>query len=170
MAVAYFQTGDAGDGMRAFALEKWRDAQVAFAKARGSATGDDAARLDLMLGLTHERLDEYAKAAAYLVAANQSLPLLSDFIGYHAARNLYFAHDMTKALEHAQAVSRDSINGADAELLVGDLIRGKNDHARVITHYRDYLTRRPNGPRRSESRFRIAVSTIVAAIASASSS
>ena len=154
--MAYFQTGDAGDGMRAFALEKWRDAQLAFAKARTSATGDDAARLDLMLGLTHERLDEYAKAAAYLVAAKQGLPLLSDFIGYHAARNLYFAHDMTKALEHAQAVSRDSINGADAELLVGDLIRSKNDHAKVITHYRDYLTRRPNGPRRSESRFRIA--------------
>ena len=156
MAVPYFQTGDAGVGAAAFALEKWRDAQAAFATARAAATGDTAARLDVMLGLSHERLGDHAKAAEYLVAAKPRLPLLGDYVGYHAAHNLYFAHDMAKALEHARAVARDSIVGADAELLVGDLLRGAGDHAKVIAHYRDYLSRRPNGPRKAESRFRIA--------------
>ncbi|MEO8706568.1 MAG: transglycosylase SLT domain-containing protein [Kofleriaceae bacterium] len=158
MATPYFQTGDAAEGAKAFALEQWRDAQAAFVKARATATGEDAARLDLMLGLAHERLSEYAIAAKYFLAAKAGLPLLADTIGYHAAHNLYFAHDMKAAMEHAQAVARDSINGADAELLVGDLLRAQNDHAKVIAHYKDYLTRRPNGPRKAEARFRIAES------------
>ncbi|HEU0032455.1 MAG TPA: transglycosylase SLT domain-containing protein [Kofleriaceae bacterium] len=156
MAVPYFQTGDAAEGAKAFALEKFRDAQVAFAKARTTAKADEAARLDLMLGLTHARLGEYPKAAEYLLAAEPQLPLLSDYIHYHAARALYFAHQMDKALAQAQAVARDSIVGADAELLVGDLLRTKPDHPKILAHYRDYLARHPNGPRKSEVRFRIA--------------
>jgi soluble lytic murein transglycosylase len=156
MAVPYFQTGDAAEGARAFALEKFRDAQAAFVKARASATGVDAARLDLMLGLTHARLSEWPAAAKYLVSAKAQLPLLSDYISYQAARALFFAHDMTKAMEHAQAVSADAVQRADAELLIGDMIR--TDHAKAIAHYKDYLSRRPNGPRRSEVRYRIAES------------
>lgn len=156
MATPYFQTGDAAHGARAFALEKWPEALAAFGKARATATGDEAHRLDLMLGLSHARLDQWPQAAQRLGAALAGMPLLADFLRYQTARALYFAHDTTKALELAQQVSADSIVGPDAELLVGDLLRGTGDHAKVAAHYKSYLTRRPNGMRRAESRFRLA--------------
>lgn len=156
MATPYFQTGDAADGQRAFQLEQWKDAQAGFTKARATATGQDAAHLDLMLGLVHARLGDYPGSAKYFLAALPQLPVLADFLHYHAARSLYFAHAMTEATEHAQAVPRDSIHGADAELLLADILRGKNDHAKTVAFYKDYLARRPNGPRKSECRYRIA--------------
>src|SRR5688500_8507613 len=114
MATPYFQTGDAADGARAFALEKWADAQAAFVKARTSTgPGEDAARLDLMLGLIAQETGDHTKAHQYLLAAKAGLPLLQDFINYHAARSLYFAHDMKRAMELASAVPRDAIHGAD---------------------------------------------------------
>ncbi len=156
MAVPYFQTGDAADGLAMFQLERWKDAQASFAKARASATGQDGARLDVMLGLVQTRLGDHPGAAKSFLAALPQLPVLGDYLHYHAARSLYFAHDMTKAREHAEAVPRDSIHGADAELLVADVIRGTNDHAKTISFYKDYLSRREHGPRKSEARFRIA--------------
>lgn len=156
MAMPYFATGDAADGARAFALAKWSDALVAFTKARATATGEEAARLDLMIGLSTAELGDYPKAIPFYIAAKAGLPLLADFINFHAARALYFAHDMKRALEFATAVPRDSIHGADSELLVGDVLRAGGDHAKVIAHYRDYLARHDKGPRRSECRFRIA--------------
>jgi len=156
MAVPYFQTGDANVGARAFALEKWPEAYAAFAKARLTATGDDIPRLELMLGLVATRQDSWPKAAEHLLAARGKLPKLADYTSYQAARALYFARVLPKALELAKLVNRDSIHAADAELLVGDILRGLGDQAKVVAHYRDYLARRPNGPRRSESRFRLA--------------
>jgi len=156
MATPYFETSDAVEGLRAFQLEQFKDAQVAFAKARATAQGADAARVDLMLGLVTARLGDHPAAANYFLAAEPQLPVLADYIHYHAARSLYFAHDMAKARQHAEAVPKDSIHGADAELLLGDMLRGTNDHAKVVTFYKDYLSRRPNGPRKSESRYRIA--------------
>ncbi len=91
MAAPYFQTGDAAVGARAFALEKWAEARAAFTAARAGAKGDDAARLDLMLGLTHARLAEWPKAAEHLDAALRGVPLLADYIRYQAARARYFA-------------------------------------------------------------------------------
>jgi len=156
MAVSYFQAGDAAEGARAFALEKWPEALAAFTKARATAKGDDALRLELMLGLTHARLQQWPQAAARLDAARKGMPALADFLHYQTARAHFFAHQSEPALALAQQVSHDSIHGADAQLLVGDLLRGTNDHAKVAAHYRAYLTRWPNGPRRSESRFRLA--------------
>ncbi len=156
MAVPYFQSGEAGVGAKAFALEKWPEALAAFTKARGAATGEDAHRLDLMLGLTHARLAQWPQAAERLGAALKGLPLLADFLRYQTARALYFAHQTQNANELARQVDRDSIHGADAELLAGDILRGGTDHAKIAAHYRDYLTRRPAGARRSESRFRLA--------------
>ncbi len=156
MATPYFQSGDAAEGQRLFQLEQWKDSQAAFAKARASATGQEAARLDLMLGLVHARLGDHAAAAKYFLAAQPQLPVLADYLHYHAARALYFAHDMTKATEQAKAVPLDSIHGADAELLLADIIRGSGDHAKTVSFYKDYLSRRPNGPRKSECRYRIA--------------
>jgi soluble lytic murein transglycosylase len=156
MATPYFQTGDAADGARAFQLEQWKESLAAFTKARPSATGEDGARLDLMIGLVHARLGDWPASARSLLAAKPVLPLLADFLHYHAARALYFARDMAKATEYAQAVPRDSIHGADAELLLADILRGGADHAKTAAFYKDYLARRPNGPRKSEVRFRIA--------------
>lgn len=156
MAVSYFQAGAAADGARAFALEQWPDALVGFTKARATATGDDAVRLELMIGLTHARLQQWPQAASRLETARKGLPLLADFLAYQAARAHFFARQPEPALELAKQVARDSIHDADAQLLVGDLLRGTNDHAKIAAHYRAYLRDRPNGPRRSEARFRLA--------------
>ena len=156
MAVPYFQSGDAAAGAKAFALEQWADALAAFTKARKTAEGDDAHRLDLMLGLTHARLYQWAPAAQRLDAARKAMPLLHDFLHYQAARAYYFAKDTKKALELAKQVDADSIHGADADLLAGDILRGMGDHAKIAAHYRDYIARRPNGVRFAEARFRLA--------------
>ncbi|MBA3817928.1 MAG: transglycosylase SLT domain-containing protein [Deltaproteobacteria bacterium] len=156
MATPYFVSGPAGDAAKAFALEKWGEALAGFTKARATAKGDDAHRLDLMLGLTHARLQQWPQAATRLAAALAGLPLLADFLHYQTARALYFARQTEPAMELARKVSRDSIHGADADLLVGDILRGGTDQAKIVAHYRDYLTRRPGGARRAESRFRLA--------------
>jgi len=156
MATPYFQTGDAQVGAKAFAAQKWKDARAAFELARKTATGEDAARLDLMLGLCNSEIGNWARAAEQLLAARKGLPLLADYLGYHAARALYFAKQSTEALAVAKSVTSDSIVGPEAELLAGDVLRGNGDPQTVAAHYRDYLTRRPNGPRRSESRYRLA--------------
>lgn len=156
MAAPYFATGDAAAGARAFSLEKWAEAKAAFTTARAAAQGDDAARLDLMLGLTHARLAEWPASLARLTAALPGLPLLGDYIRYQAARAAYFASKHDQALELAGKVAADSIVGADAELLAGDALRAKGDHAKVAAHYRDYLARRPNGFRLAEARWKLA--------------
>jgi soluble lytic murein transglycosylase len=156
MAAPYFTAGDAASGVRAFSLEKWTEAKAAFMAARAKAQGDDAPRLDLLLGLTHARLGEWPQAVERLTAAQQGLPLLGDYIRYQAARACFFAGQLPRSLELLREVAADSIVGADAELLVGDLLRAKNDHAQVAAHYRDYLARRPDGIRRSEARFKLA--------------
>ncbi|HWO25480.1 MAG TPA: transglycosylase SLT domain-containing protein [Kofleriaceae bacterium] len=160
MAAPYFADGDAAQGVRAFSLEKWAEAKAAFTAARAKAQGDAAARLDLLLGLVHARLGEWPQAVLRLTAAQKGLPLLGDYIRYQAARACYFAGQLPRALELSREVAADSIVGADAELLIGDLLRAllgaKGEHAQVAAHYRDYLTRRPDGIRRAEARFRLA--------------
>ncbi len=156
MAQAYFQSGDAKAGATAFALQHYKEARTAFEAARKTATGDDAARLDVMLGLCNEEIGNWARAAQQFGAAQQGLPLLADYLGYHKARALYFAKQGSEALTAARAIATDSIQGADAELLVGDVLRGMTDPAKTAAHYKDYLTRRPDGPRRAEVRFRLA--------------
>jgi hypothetical protein len=53
-------------------------------------------------------------------------------------------------------VSADSIVGADAELLVGDMLRGGKDWEAMAAHYEVYLQQRPEGIRLSEARYRLA--------------
>ena len=156
MATPYFTMGDAAVGAAAFAKEAWTDARGAFVKARASATGAEAARLDLMIGLCEERVKNWPAAASRLLAAQKDLPLLADFIGYHAARALYFDHKSGEALALTAKIPADSIVGPDAEMLTGDTLRGLGDYTKVAAHYADYLQRRPQGPRRTEARFRLA--------------
>ncbi len=154
MATPYFQTGDARDGAQAFTLEKWADARAAFARARTKATGEEVPRLELMLGLIDEKLASWESASAHFAVAQAGLPLLADYVGYHQAQALYFSHK--PALEQAVKVARSSIVGFEAEMLIGDILRAGTDWAKVAAHYQDYLTRRPDGPRRSEARYWLA--------------
>ena len=161
MIASYWTTADELDAATQFRLENYKPAHDAFALARG-ATKDPAqqARIDLMLGLCEEELGDHAAASQHLTSAWRQLPQLADYIGYHAARELYFAHLAPEALDLAQKVSKDSIVGPDAEVLVGDLLRGESTPRwpEVEAHFRDYLTRHPNGPFRSEARYDLAES------------
>src|SRR5205823_3071546 len=114
-----------------------------------------AARIELLIGLASEELADWPAAAQHLAAADAALPQLADYVGYHAARAAYNAH-APGALERAQKVARDSIVGADAEILVGDCLRDRADWPAVIAFYKDYLARHPDGPFRSEARFDLA--------------
>ncbi len=154
---SYWTTPDELAGAAKFALEDYKAAAEAFGRARAATKDEDrAARLELMLGLCFERIDDATNAAPHFTAAYAKLPLLSDYIGYHAARALWLTHKTAEATELAQKVARDSIVGPDAEILLVDLSRGKSDWPAVITQVRDYLARHPSGPFRSEARFDLA--------------
>ena len=158
MAVSYWTTPDEQAGITAFTAKDWAAAKTALTAARAAIKDPNdpkAPRLELLLGLTDAELNDAASSAGHLAIAYKALPELSDFIGYHLARSLWLAHDPS-ALDIAQSVAKDSIVGADAEILVGDLLRGKGDWPAVVAYYRDYLAHHPNGPFRSEARFDLA--------------
>jgi soluble lytic murein transglycosylase len=158
MAVSYWTTPDQQAGVAAFTAKDWKTAKASFTAARAAIKDPNdslAPRLELMLGLIDAELEDHPSAAAHLAIAYKALPDLSDYIGYHLARSLWLAHDPA-ALDIASSVAKDSIDGPDAEILVGDLMRGKGDWPAVVTHYKAYLSRHANGPYRSEARFDLA--------------
>ena len=156
MARSYFTSGDAKAGADAFALRNWKDALAAFTRAR-AATKDDAqaARLDLMTGMCHIELGQWREASHDLAAAAPKLPQIADWVGLQLARAQYGAHEPT-AEATARKVAPGSIAGAEAEILVGDMVRDRKDDAATAAYYRDYLARRPKGPHRSEARYDLA--------------
>ncbi|HEY3802356.1 MAG TPA: transglycosylase SLT domain-containing protein [Kofleriaceae bacterium] len=152
MVASYWTTPDEQAGAAAFGSGDDAAALTSFTAARAAipdAKDVRAGRIELMLGLVADRSGDHTGAAAHLLAARAVLPELSDFIGYHAARALWLAHDPT-ALEVAQSVAKDSIVGPDAEMVAGELSTDK------ATFYRDYLAHHPDGPFRSEARFDLA--------------
>jgi soluble lytic murein transglycosylase len=158
MADPTFASGAAADGATAFGLERWAEARAAFERALADTDGDPAltSRLGLMLALCDTRLGNWKAAAAGLATARAALPLLADWIGYQEARALYFAKDLAGAKARAAAIDPASTSGAEAELLLGDVLRAGKDPVAIATHYATYLTARPSGMRRSEARFRLA--------------
>jgi soluble lytic murein transglycosylase len=161
MAAPYFAAGAAGEAAARFALEDWKAARKGFASALAEATRRKAepaarARLELMIALCDVELGNDGAAAARFVALVDDLPLLADWLHFRAADAFYAAHQADKALAHARKVSPDAISGADAELLVGDILRGRGDTRAIADHYRKYLTDRPKGIRLAEARFRLA--------------
>jgi soluble lytic murein transglycosylase len=160
LVAAYWTTADERDGAAKLAAQDWAGAKDAFGKAR-AATKDDAraARLELMVGVCDEKLGNHDEAAAHYGFALARLPLLADYLAYHQARMLWLAHHADEATALAHKVARDSIVGADTEMLLGDLIAGKGDASATAAHYRDYLDKHPSGPFRSEARFHLAEAT-----------
>ena len=157
MAAPYWTTPDELEAAQKFALEDYKGSQDKWGGARAATKdADRIARIDLMMGICAERMNDATTAATHFVAAYPKLPQLSDYVGYHAARALWLSHKTAEATELAQKVAKDSIVGPDAEILLGDLLRGKSDWAAAAAHYGDYLTRRPNGPFRSEARMHLA--------------
>ena len=160
MAMPYFggKPGPAGDAANAISLDKWTEAMPLLGAALAALPAepsDDRTRLTLLLAVGQEQTKQWAVAAATYSGVAPALPLLADYIAYHRARCLYFAHDAS-ALAVARSVRAESVHGADAELLVGDMLRNGKEYLATANHYRDYLTRRPNGARRAEARFRVA--------------
>ncbi len=157
MATSFFTRGDALAGAQQLALQNWKAARDAFALALADAKTDaDKAHLHLVLGMCEESLEDAKAAAPHFAFAQKNLPELADFIGYHAARALWLSHHAAEALELGQKIAPDSIVGADAQILVGDLLAAKGDSAVTAAHYAKYLADHPSGPFRSEARFDLA--------------
>ena len=157
MVAPYWTSPDEIAGAQQFALERWQPAMAAFEAALARTTdGDRKAHLALMIGLCAAQTAAWDKALANLTFAHDHLPRLADYTGFHAASAAYFAHQPGLAQRLAASVAADSIVGAEAEMLIGDVLRDASDWAAVARHYDDYVKRRPHGPRRSEARFHVA--------------
>ena len=157
MAAPYFATGPAAQAAARFALEDWSAARRGFAALLKKEKDASArARLALVVALCDAHLGQDAGAAAGFEKALAGLPALADWIHYQAARAHFMAHQAGKAMAHARQVAAASIVGADAELLIGDILRAKGDWAAVAAHYQKYLHDRPEGIRLAEARFRLA--------------
>jgi tetratricopeptide (TPR) repeat protein len=139
----------------ALVREDWAAAAVGFSALALTQTDPlQRGRALLLAGVAMAERKQWAQAADAFAGARALLPELADYLNYHEARSRYFARDGGAALARARAVDPASIVGADAELLVGDLLRGAGDQAAIAAHYGDYLARRPKGIRKSEARFR----------------
>lgn len=161
MAAPYFADGVARQAAERFALEDWRAARDGFA-AHLDATHEpplseaDRGRARLMMAIADTHLGEWSRAAAGFAYAAVRLPLIADYIDYQAARAYYFAHDSEPAMTHARKVAPTAITGAEAALLIGDLLRGAGRHDEMAAHYQRYLSEHPQGMRRAEARYRLA--------------
>lgn len=156
LAAPFFTTGVAGKAAAAFARGDYKAAAPLLARAQTSARGVNRARLQLLAAICDGELGKWASAAAGFARARAGLPLLADYLSYREAAALFFAKRFPEAAARARAVAADSVVGADAELLVGDVLRTQGDAAATVAHYRGYLARRPGGIRLDEVRFRLA--------------
>ncbi len=156
--VSYWTGEAAKAASNAFTEERWPAAHEGFS----ALSYDDEQmqrRARLMVALCEAKMGRHKKAAAKFVGILPKMPLLADFLNNAAARSYFFAHDHARAIAHARAVEGDSIQAADAILLVGDILRGRGDNQAIADHYSRYLTSRRRGIRRPEARFRLGEAT-----------
>jgi soluble lytic murein transglycosylase len=155
-----FAADEALRAVGAIAEQRWQEAATALSAylvgERAPSDPTTRARARLLEAVAHAHLRNWAAAAAGFEYALEHLPVVGDYAGYQAARARYFAGETELALAHAGRVDASSIVGADAELLIGDVLRARADHRATASHYAEYLERRPNGIRRSEARYRLA--------------
>lgn len=156
---SYWANGDAKRAAELFAREDFSGARTAFADLQIEEKAL-AKRRDLMVALCDAKLGKHSDAAAVFEAASSQMPHLSDYLNYAAARSYFFAKQPDKAKAHAVAVNKASIQGADAELLVGDILRGQSDANATYEHYSAYLKSRPSGIRRTEARYYLAEAAV----------
>lgn len=156
-ARSYFASGAAAEGLKKFRLAEFAEARAAFARALDQASDKQTrARLELMMALCDDGTGNFDDAAAGLIAAGSAVPVIADWLAYRAARALAAAGKDDRALAMADQVPPSSIAGAEAELLVGQILRRKQDLRRIADHYRNYLAARPEGPGLSEARYGLA--------------
>jgi soluble lytic murein transglycosylase len=160
MAAPYFGAGAARHAAERFALEDWQAARQGFARYLDESgqrlDRADRARVMLLMAEADARLGQWTRATRGFARAAGDLPLIADYIHYQAARAFYFARDAGAAMTHARKVSAASIRGAEAEMLIGDLLRGARKYQDMAAHYARYLADRPEGVRRAEARYRLA--------------
>ena len=156
MAAPYFKDGAAAEAAALFALEKWSEARARFKKALAGAPDELAPRIRLMIAMAESALDNHAAAAPGFERAAKELPVIADYLRFHAARSRYYTREHDAALALARKVPADSIAGHDAKLLVGDILRARRRWKEVADHYRAYLKDHPQGIRLAEARFRLA--------------
>lgn len=160
LATPYFTTGKAAEATAQLALRSFAKARDLFAQALASPNEarDDAARarLAFLLALCDLELGRFAEAAARFDQAASALPLLADYARYHAARAYYWSGDLDRALARARQVAPDAVLYAEAQLLVGDVLRRQGDPRAIAAHYAKYLAEHPGGIRVAEARFRLA--------------
>jgi len=157
MATPYFATGPGAGAAERFGLEDWAGARALYARAhRAAKRRADRARAGLMMGLCDAHLQHWKAAADEIAAAAPALPVLADWLRYQEARARYFAHDLPRAERLAMKVAPDSIVGADAQMLVGDVQRAHGTPGNIARIYRVYLQQHPRGPRLAEARYHLA--------------
>ncbi len=139
-----------------FAREEYRAAREEFVALQAKAEGEDKARLDLLIAECDARTNRWSEAAKGFARAAEGLPLLADYANYQAARAYFFAQERQKTLAYAEKVNPEGTAGADAALLIGDVLRGGSDQKKVLAHYQGYLDKRPRGIRYDEARYRLA--------------
>src|SRR5690348_13952573 len=106
LVASYWKTPDERDGAAKFAAQDWAGAKTAFDQARAAEKDDTrAARIELMLGLCAEKLEDAEGAAAHFAFAHQHLPLLADYTAYHQVRALWLGHHMDEAMALAKQVA-----------------------------------------------------------------
>ncbi len=152
---SYWTDSEALRASERFARRDYQGARDAFSELDLEGTPLESRR-DLMVAICDAKLSNHERAARYFSKASNSNPALENYLHFAAARSYFFSHSHKDALEHARAVPGDSIHSADAELLIGDILRTKPDAKAIYQHYQQYLESRPTGIRRAEARFHLA--------------
>src|SRR5262249_38794266 len=136
---------------------KWQEARDGYAAARDK-TQDPAARdrLGFLVAWCDRKLGRWADAAAGFDAAADKLPLLADYARYEAAVADYHLRHWDAADTRARAVSEGAVLYAEAQLVLGDVLRARGDADAIAAHYSAYLARYPDGIRVAEARFWLA--------------
>ena len=147
----------AGSGAEEFAKGNWAAAEKKFKKAVAKQSEETKAKLSLLIAVCESKQGKWTQAATRFAALVEELPALSDYLHFNAARAFFFAKDRVTAEKQARAVQHGSAWSADASFLVGDILRGRSDQQATLSHYRDYVAKNPNGIRRPEAFYRIAV-------------
>ena len=160
LATPFFSQGLAKAAAKNFALRNWKEAERDF-RAYLRAFNDhlnprDKARIQVLIALSQTKQQQWLPAANTLSASIGQLEHIRDYLHYQSARAYYFAKRPQKALTYAKKVSQRSPQSADAQLLIGDILRLQKRTTKVMKHYQQYLDKHPRGVRHTEARFRLA--------------